>query len=360
MLPLLAALPMAMPTTTEIKMPSWINSSNICATGLCEKPPMKYERIAHSEPGVQWMDAGGYCGSWATQRALLSIGAWVSQQQVRDHTENCGGHDSEILSCNIAEAWTNLKIDFDGFDYKNTPVPQTNAYFQWLKSHLAVGHVVAWMLMWSHQKYPIYGLKPPEGMYGHVEPVIGIQSNHPLNDTTVYDDDVVVHYNDDGTQAIHRVISTLPCKWAGVGKRANCGMHSYGLGFPYGFGWAVKGFVDSSSADAVKAYLQIKPWKSEPDTRSGYPAEALQGTLTAIGLSTGAAYSVYRWDNVTTAFTYASQYQKACFKATADTYEYVDDQSFQSDSATYYRVIAASHCGSTVEEEKSRVVEEQR
>ena len=27
-------------------------------------------------------------------------------------------------------------------------------------------------------------LKPPAGMYGHVEPVIGIQSNHPLNDTT--------------------------------------------------------------------------------------------------------------------------------------------------------------------------------
>jgi len=113
---------------------------------------------------------GRYCGSWATQRATLAKGAWVSQQQVRDATKPCGGHDNEILSCNIEEALTNLKIDYDGFDYKNEPVPQTKAYFKWLKAHLAGGNAVAWMIMWSGQSYPIYDLKAPEGMYGHVEP----------------------------------------------------------------------------------------------------------------------------------------------------------------------------------------------
>ena len=63
---------------------------------------------------------------------------------MRDHTVACGGHDKEILSCNIAEAWTNLKIEYDAFDYKRTPLPQTQAYFSWLKPHLAAGHVVAW------------------------------------------------------------------------------------------------------------------------------------------------------------------------------------------------------------------------
>lgn len=38
-------------------------------------------------------------------------------------------------------------------------------------------------------------------MYGHVEPVIGIQSNHPLSDDTVYDDDVVMHFTDGGTNS---------------------------------------------------------------------------------------------------------------------------------------------------------------
>jgi len=343
MLTLLHSVLIASPNG-QMKMPSWVNESVVCQHGLCDKKAMKYERIADVQPGIQWMDAGGYCGSWASQRAFLSIGAWISQQQVRDHTVACGGHDEEILSCNIAEAWTNLKIDFDGFDYKNTALPQTKAYFQWLKSHLAAGRVVAWMLMWSGEQYPIYGLTPPEGMYGHVEPVIGIQSNHPLNDTTVYDDDVVVHYTDGDTKTVHRTISTLPCKWAGAGSRADCGWYHYGLGNPYGFGWAAKGFVDAAdkSAAAVPAYLHVQPWKSEPDTRSGESPEGLQGTLTATGLSAGATYIIYRWDSVKTAFTYDDQYKKASFTATGDTYTYTDDKSFQSDSATYYRVLKAA------------------
>jgi len=323
-------------------MPSWVSEDLICANGLCEKRPMKYERLADVQPGTQWMDAGGYCGSWASQRAFLSIGAWVSQQQVRDHTEGCGGHDEEILSCNIAEAWTRLKIDFDAFDYKGTPVPQTASYFKWLKGHLAAGHVVAWMLMWNGQKYPIYNLKPPEGMYGHVEPVIGIQSSHPLNDTTVYDDDKVVHYTDAGTSTVYRTMSSLPCKWAGEGHSADCGWHKYGLGNPWGFGWAVKGLADERAADAVPAYLHVQPWKSEPDTRSGAQPEALKGTLTATGLEKGAAYDVYRWNNSTTAFTYAAAFKRASFTATGDKYVYADDESFRSDSATYYRVLKAS------------------
>eukprot|EP00966_Prymnesium_polylepis_P083533 1935089-Prymnesium_polylepis.1 len=198
--------------------------------------------------------------------------------------------------------------------------------------------------MWNGQKYPIYNLVPPEGMYGHVEPVIGIQSNHPLNETTVYDDDTVVHYTDAGTTTVHRVMSTLPCKWAGVGHEANCGWYHYGLGNPYGFGWAAKGFADAEGARgrAVPAYLHVQPWKSEPDTRSGESPEALQGTLTATQLTVGAKYTIYRWDSVKTAFTYAEEYAKTSFTATSDTYTYADDKSFQSDSATYYRVLKAT------------------
>merc|ERR550537_1288598 len=90
-------------------MPLFLNESALCQNGACEKPEMKYEKIMPSQPGYQWDDAGGYCGSWASQRAVLAKGAWISQQQFRDHTSDCGGHDNEILSCNIDEAWTNLK-----------------------------------------------------------------------------------------------------------------------------------------------------------------------------------------------------------------------------------------------------------
>lgn len=323
-----------------------INESLICSGGHCDDKTMKYERRMSVQPGYQWDDAGGYCGSWATQRATLAKGAWVSQKQVRAHTSPCGGHDNEILSCNIEEALKNLKIDFDGFDYKNTPLPQTKPYFQWLKSHLAAGNAVAWMIMWSGQSYPIYDLKPPEGMYGHVEPVIGIQSNHPLNDTTVYDDDTVLHYTDAGTNTVSRVISTLPGKWAGPGHAAKCGSlfhpYQYCIGFPYGFGWAITGFApeDNMTANAMPASLAIDPWKQEPDTRSGQKPEALKGTLTVTGLSVGEQYEIYRWDTVPAAFSdYSAQYKKTTFKATTDTFVYADDKSFESDGTTYYRAL---------------------
>jgi len=292
------------------------------------------------QAGYQWNDAGGYCGSWATQRAMLSKGAYVSQQQVRDATSTCGGHDEEILSCNIKEAWTNLKIDFEEFDYTNTPLPQTTSFLGWLKKQLVAGNVVAWMIMWSGQEYPIYELTPPAGMYGHIEPVIGIQSNYPLDDTTVYDDDIAVHLTDNGISTVHRALSTLPCKWAGEGHAANCGAYSYGIGNPYGFGWAIKGFTTDDKQDlAMPASLHIKPWLREPDTRSGSKPGALSGTLTATGLTAGTKYEVYRWDTSTEAFTYRDDYKKTTFTAASDTYVFSDDKSFESDGTTYYRVL---------------------
>ena len=43
----------------------------------CVKPEAKYERLQKSQPGYQWPDNGGYCGSWAVQRATLAKGAWI-------------------------------------------------------------------------------------------------------------------------------------------------------------------------------------------------------------------------------------------------------------------------------------------
>ena len=174
-------------------------------------------------------------------------------------------------------------------------------------------------------------------MYGHVEPVIGIQSNHPLNDTKVYDDDVILHYTDGGVNTVHRTMSTLSGEWAGPGEKADCGDYSYCIGNPWGFGWAVKGFADK--VDAAPASLKVDPWMKEPDTRSGEDPDAMQGTLTATELEVGESYDIYRWDSVKDALTFTEEFVKTTFKATKDTYEYVDDESFQSDSATYYRVV---------------------
>jgi len=317
-------------------MPLLFNETTICQGGACDTPNMAYERISAIQPGYQWDDAGGYCGSWAVQRAVLGKGAYISQQQVRDHTSDGGGHDSEILSTNIDEAFKNLKISVEGFDYVNEPRPQQKAYATWLKKQLVAGYAVTWMILWSGQSYPIYQLTPPAGMYGHVEPVIGIQSNHPLDDTTVYSDDVVLHYTDAGTNTVHRPLSTLGGDWAGPGYPADCGSYSYCMS-SYAFGWAVKGFADNKVY--VPASLAIQPYLSEPDTRAGQTASALKGTLTVTELTVGLSYDIYRWDSVEDAFTYSDNFKKTTFQAKTDTFIYADDKSFQSDSTTYYRCV---------------------
>lgn len=321
-------------------LPLRVNETTICANQDCNNlGTMKYEKILPAQPGYQWNDAGGYCGSWAIQRATMTKGAWISQQQVRDHTSPGGGHDNEILSTNIEEALTNLKIDFEGFDYNQTR-PQQNAYAKWLKKHLVAGNAVTWMILWSGQTYPIYDMTPPGGMYGHVEPVVGIQSNHPLTDPEVYDDDVAVHFTDGGTNTVHRVISTLGGKWNGPGTAANCGpKFSYCMA-SYAFGWAVKDLADDNT-NSMPASLQVNPWKSEPDIRSGQSGTPLKGTLTATDLVVGSTYEIYRWDTVSDAFTYSDQFKKLSFQASNETFVYEDTASFDSSGTTYYRCVEA-------------------
>merc|ERR1711862_140054 len=88
-----------------------------------------------------------------------------------------------------------------------------------LKKQLVAGNPVTWFIMWSGQTYPIYDLELPHGVYGHVEPVIGIQSNHPLSDETVYDDDVLVHFDDNSKNTIYKPFKTLSGDWSGPGHR---------------------------------------------------------------------------------------------------------------------------------------------
>lgn len=337
-----AAAPLSV---SAMSWPEGLTSDMLCEGGACEKTAMPYETILDGQPGYQWNDAGGYCGSWSTQRASLMHGAYISQGQVRNATYPGGGNDNEILSTNIEEAYKNLKLKFEGFDYNNHTAPMQDSYFRWLKKQLAQGRPVVWMIMWDGQSYPIYeeglnrlGYKaPPAGMYGHVEPVMGIQSNHPLTDETVYDDDVIVHYNDGGSNTIYRKISELAGQWAGKsGDKANCQVR-YCIG-PYSFGWAITGMDDATPAKP--AYLHIDPHRSEPDIRAGAKPNQIKGTLYVRDLEIGATYKIYRW-GLEDAFTYTQTFVQSTFVATDTTFTFADPSTFSSDSATYYRVVSA-------------------
>jgi hypothetical protein len=308
-----------------------------CFAKECSKPAKRFERLLPAQPGIQWMDHGGYCGAWSIQRAALAKGAWISQQQVRDHTVPGGGHDEEILATNIDLALTNLKLKFEGFDYKHLPTPQTDTYRKWIKGKLSAGHGVVWMIMLQGSHFPVYP-DLPYGQYSHIEPVVGILSDRPLNDSNWYDDDVIVHYTDADEHTYYRTMESLPDD---TNLQGNCAKSDY-IGYPcvynkYGFGWSIEGLADSRPAAELS--LAIEPSRSEPDTRLGAPARTLTGTVTAVGLQKGRNYAIYRWNSVAFAFDYKNAASIHRFLANAETEVFTDPVSIMSNSSTYYRCV---------------------
>lgn len=333
------ALSAAVPAALGMGMPNGLTESKLCGDGLCAKPDLKYETIITGQPGFQWNDHGGYCGSWSIQRSSLTRGAYISQGQVRNHTVAGGGNDNEILSTNIEEAFRQLHIDAEGFDYMNNTAPMQDVYFKWLKRQLVAGNPVTWMIMWSGQSYPIYGLTPPAGLYGHVEPVLGYMSNHDLNDEEVYDDDVVVHFTDGGMNTVYRNVKSLAGSWTGPVGKADCHSYRYCIG-PTSFGWAIKDFKDTKDG-AVAASLHIDPSRSEPDVRTGARPNRIKGTLTVTGATPDEHYNIFRWDTVEEAFSYENGYIVKQFVAPQNgEFVWEDPNTFSSAGNTYYRVHA--------------------
>lgn len=323
----------------QVKLLQSNSGASPCVAKECVKPRKAYERILSEQPGIQWMDHGGYCGSWSIQRAAMIKGVWVSQQQVRNHTVPGGGNDNEILATNVDLALTNLKFKFEGFDYQHLAVPQADAYRKWIKQKLAAGSVIAWMIMLQGERYPVYPSLPKNNYYAHVEPVVGIMSDHPLNDTEWYPDDYVVHFTDADMHPYYRSMESLPDNTNYTG---NCKSSPY-LGYPcinedYGFGWAIDGLQDGRG-DALPASLEVSPSRREPDIRTGSSPTDLHGKLTVSGLIAGEKYAIYRWDSVEAAFDFAKPHKVHRFEASGASEVYADDETFSSGGSTYYRCI---------------------
>ena len=274
-----------------------------CDGSYCLLPPHNFSSIAPVKPRIQWQDAGGYCGSVSIQATVMAKGAWLSEQQVRNHSTPGGGHDNEILETNIEGALTSLRIRFEGFDYKNLPTPQANAYRDWLKAQLVEGHALAWMIMLgSEDAPPAYPVYPslPYGDYSHVEPVFGILSGKPLRDAsgapTPWDDsDYIVFGTNVNEQAYYKQFDVLPddLKFDGNCKQSN---------FPgdpcvyekYGFAWAMVDLDDSAASEnrtSIPVSLLVDR-SMEPDTRRHQRPARMTGTLTATGATAGAQYEV--------------------------------------------------------------------
>lgn len=331
----------------KLKNADLSDKPDVCNETSCEPPPSAYTKMLPLQPGVQWMKHGGYCGAWSFQRTALSKGAYISQQQVRDHAKPGGGHDEEILNTNIDGAFEKLHIKHENFEFNVLPVPQAAAYLQFMKKHLIAGSPLIWMVMFDGSSSPEADYtqdNKTNGIYGHIEPVVGITSNHPLDNEKVYDDDRFAYFDDASKTTYYAAATKVPgeCNF-GRGQstcRSSCPTRGQCVWNQRGYIYAILDLKDTH--DAVPVSLSIDPYASEPYTRGGAKPIPITGTLTATGLKAGSKYDIYRWDSAEDAFVYNDKNKIETFTAKDSKYIFKDPKTFLSSSATYYRCVPSS------------------
>jgi hypothetical protein len=331
--------------------------------GQCTAPKTTYSRvIAGPTPGQQWNTAGGFCGAFSVQHGALAFGAWISQDLVRkanrdqDIPHNMHGDPIvgyEVMPSNVAYTAEKLRLRYDLWD-PSQPSPQTAAYLAWLKSHLALGHPIAWFPICkgdSHECYP--DSCPNGGACDHVEPMFGLFSNHPLSDPTVYKDDWILHASDQDLQPYYRPLVSLSdslamdgnCKNAGSGFGKNEMYPCFDESVTYGL--AVLG-LDVNATDASPLFpvsVSTPGSAGEPNVRAGQSAVPLLATLTVTGLTSGSKYVLYRY-NGTALLPQAPPFDvgfqsKTAFTASGDSYVHKDNLAFMSDTAVYWLATTA-------------------
>merc|ERR1712032_575223 len=236
----------------------------------------------------------------------------------------------------------------DEWDYMQ-PKPQAKAFKSWIKSHLVEGHPIVWFPICKGDSHDPYTDDIPNGgAYDHVEPMVGIGSNHPLTDTAVYDDDWILHGIDQDLETYYRFMNTLEddlsmqgnCKNAGAGFGKNEMYPCFYEQVTYGV--AVKDL--QTTVEHMTVTLDVDK-QVEPNVRMWSSPEELHGKLTASGLTAGHSYTLYRYgstESFPTGSDLSGYEHKQQFTADSATWSYEDPNTFSSHSATYYLVVPDS------------------
>lgn len=337
-----------------------VRQSGSCVQpGRCTLPAAKFSRVLEVQPRRQWLSGGGYCGELSIQTGALTKGAWLSQDLIRKAASHGEGHGHpgggyEVLPTNVKEATQNLDLRVDEWDFR-APKPQAPAFKRWLKSHLAQGHPIVWFPIMKGEKHDPYGHgdNPNDGGFDHVEPMWGIGSNHPLSDSTVYDDDWIVHGSNHDSEPYYRRLNSLDDS---LGMSGNChdAQPQFGARQMYPcfyeqvtYAVAIEGLNVMGS---LPVSLKVDGGGEEPNVRwPGTAPAVLHGEVTVSGLVPGKRYVLYRFNDTASVpkrLPFATAAGRATpFQATNSTWTFTDPQVILSDSAAYY--LASEEASST-------------
>lgn len=333
-------------------------TANGCISpGSCVPPSMPHSAVATGPaPGLQWNINGGFCGAFSTQQSALAHGAYISQDFVRKSNRKQGGahhmhgdalvNGFEVMPSNVKFTAQQLRLTSDEFDYMQ-PSPQAAAFKKWAKAHLVKKNPIAFFPMCKGDPHAPYPDSCPNGGHvDHVECMYGIFSNHSLDDTTVYDDDVILHTSDQDCRPYYRPMASLEdtpamegnCKHAEAGFGKNEMYPCIDQNVTYGLavtGLAVNGTQGRTSVAVDFVY--------EPNVRSFEKPVTVHPTVTATGLKPGSEYKMLRYVGVASlpfGPPFTSPNASYAFKADKQGNGMWAAPGFSSHSAVYHFTVA--------------------
>lgn len=232
---------------------------------------------------------------------------------------------------------TQLRFNFEQWQFNTENQPQFKKYSAWLKKHLIQGHpciITAYVNDANDDQ-----------QYDHIMPAVGIsyqktQSSYDPKDTLLF-------YSLFELKTLERELSTQDM----IKTRQKCDKSTIQGGcFPYNVDYA---YAILGIADPQKATLPVRltvDRSDEPNLSLNASPVLMQGTVTVFNLTPKQNYVLLRYNTYTAvpstgnakAFLNSKYYKRHNFQATKSTYKYVDPEKIPSNGATYYRCVAVA------------------
>ncbi|KAI8611040.1 hypothetical protein BC830DRAFT_1172232 [Chytriomyces sp. MP71] len=245
-------------------------------------------------PHIQWQANFGYCGELSTITSGLFLGQYLSQYDVRaigSPTLPQTVHDAQVLlgmgsDGNDVVAARYLRLGTEVWD---ASVLDTQRYLVWVKRQVVAGRSVT-LAVWQ-----------PDGksdQYDHIVTAIGIASEHLMDATIYYPDDVITIVDHTGQAPQYTFADFIQTRASS--RKGPDNSVPLASGQVYNYATAITGVMDSNQETFPISVMtdtleEVPVMKEGSTTRPS--ASPVTLTVNVGGLVPGTDYKLFTYDN---------------------------------------------------------------
>jgi len=260
-----------------------------------------YQKYLAISPRIQWEANDGYCGEVALISAGLYYGEYLSQYDVRQMATDDQSAELDYSTAARAAA----KMLLTSRSWPSDGSKSASDFLAWIKNCIVNDIPVSIGILMNSSIFD--GLEDGgNANYDHDVPVVGIESNYPLSDTSYHDDDRIV-FSDNGVYQPSSSSKSCLFKYTfgqfqRTRKEANeNGSPAYSLASDRpNYGIALTGIKSDGSTLPVQ--VTTTPNYEHPGIKDGSAkrphAISLAAMITVSGMESGVRYKLYRYDGL--------------------------------------------------------------